>query len=1287
MGVTDPVLNNAAVTPGATFTLSVTVSNQGDTASAATTLRYYRSTDATISSSDTELATAGVPALRGGAGWSREQGLTAPASAGTYYFGACVDAVSGEAATTNNCSAAVGVTVVEEPAAEPDLIVTSASVSDSQPAPSGAFTLNATVSNQGDTASAATTLRYYRSTDATISSSDTELATAGVPALRGGAGWSREQGLTAPASAGTYYFGACVDAVSGEAATTNNCSAAVSVTVVEEPAAEPDLIVASASVSDTSPAAAAAFTLSVLVRNQGDTASSATTLRYYRSTDAAISTADTQVGTDALAALAAGAAFSTSASLTAPASAGTYYFGACVDAVSGEAATTNNCSAGVTVTVPAPAPDLIVASASVSDTSPAAGAAFTLSVSVRNQGEGASSATTLRYYRSTDATISTGDTQVGTDAVAALAAGASVNRGEKVAAPATPGTYYFGACVDAVSGEAATTNNCSSRVTVRVPAPAPDLIVASASVSDSSPAAGATFTLHVLVRNQGDTASAATTLRYYRSTDGTISSSDTELGTDAVAALGAGAAFSGSASLTAPASAGTYYFGACVDAVSGEAATTNNCSAAVGVTVVEEPAAEPDLIVTSASVSDSQPAPSGAFTLNATVSNQGDTASAATTLRFYRSTDATISTGDTQVGTDAVAALDAGASFSGSASLTAPASAGTYYFGACVDAVSGEAATTNNCSAGVTVTVPAPAPDLIVTSARVSDSSPAAGATFTLRATVSNQGEGASSATTLRYYRSTNATISTGDTQVGTDAVAALAAGRTSSEAVSLTAPASAGTYYFGACVDAVSGEAATTNNCSSRVTVRVTVPAPDLIVASASVSDSSPAAGATFTLYVSVSNQGDTASAATTLRYYRSTDAAISTADTQVGTDAVAALAAGASFSGSASLTAPASAGTYYFGACVDAVSGEADTTNNCSDAVTVTVPDPAPDLIVTSLSRSFHFFFSYFNLNATVSNQGDTASSATTLRYYRSTDATISTADTQVGTDAVAALAAGASSAESAPLTKPLSPGTHYFGACVDAVSDEADTTNNCSAALSITVAPADLGVGSLAVSPSQPARSAAFTLSATVSNQGDTASSATTLRYYRSTDATISTADTQVGTHAVAALAVAASATHSVALTAPAAAGTYYFGACVDAVSGEAATTNNCSAALTVTVTVPAPDLSVASASVSDSSPAAGAAFTLSASVRNQGDTASSATTLRYYRSTDATISTADTQVGTDAVAALGAGASVTAGEKVAAPATPGTYYFGACVDAVSGEADTTNNCSAAVTVTVP
>ena len=124
-----------------------------------------------------------------------------------------------------------------------------------------------------------------------------------------------------------------------------------------------------------------------------------------------------------------------------------------------------------------------------------------------------------------------------------------------------------------------------------------------------------------------------------------------------------------------------------------------------------------------------------------------------------------------------------------------------------------------NCSG---TSPPSDSPDLIVESPSVNDNTLTTGQSFTLRATVRNQGNAAAAATTLRYYRSSNATISADDVEVGTDGVSSLSAGGTSAESISLNAPSGAGTYYYGACVDNVSGESNTGNNCSSGVSVTV---------------------------------------------------------------------------------------------------------------------------------------------------------------------------------------------------------------------------------------------------------------------------------------------------------------------------------------------------------------------------------------------------------------------------------------------------------------------------------
>ena len=134
-------------------------------------------------------------------------------------------------------------------------------------------------------------------------------------------------------------------------------------------------------------------------------------------------------------------------------------------------------TAEITVLEPKRYPDLAVASPAVSENSPAAGIRFTLSATVRNNGDGASPPTTLRYYRSSDASITASDTEVATSAVAGLAANASAIQSVEVTAPSTSGTYYYGACADAVVEELNTNNNCSTFVQVSVPWPGPPVTV------------------------------------------------------------------------------------------------------------------------------------------------------------------------------------------------------------------------------------------------------------------------------------------------------------------------------------------------------------------------------------------------------------------------------------------------------------------------------------------------------------------------------------------------------------------------------------------------------------------------------------------------------------------------------------------------------------------------------------------------------------------------------------------------------------------------------------------
>ena len=111
-------------------------------------------------------------------------------------------------------------------------------------------------------------------------------------------------------------------------------------------------------------------------------------------------------------------------------------------------------------------------------------------------------------------------------------------------------------------------------------------------------------------------------------------------------------------------------------------------------------------------------------------------------------------------------------------------------------------------------------PDLVVASS-VNDSTLAFEQPFTLRATVRNQGGGEPESAVLFYYSSTDATITSDDTQISADVVS-LETSNVVTKSLSLTAPEDAGTYYYGACVQGISSEQNTDNNCSDAVRVTV---------------------------------------------------------------------------------------------------------------------------------------------------------------------------------------------------------------------------------------------------------------------------------------------------------------------------------------------------------------------------------------------------------------------------------------------------------------------------------
>ena len=582
----------------------------------------------------------------------------------------------------------------------PDLEVRGFNVSDDEVEPGETFTIEATVRNNGPGESAATEIFfYYQKSD----ENTPRVAGSGklsVPSLRERRSHTVSLSVEAPMIPGDYEYGAILPSDIPNTYDANLVDPKRNIRLNNidhedvEVTSSPDLIVASIS-SDTSVLdPGEAFSLEVTVRNQGvGEPENNTTLHYYRSSNAAISSNDTEVGTDSVyrGNLDTNETDRISASIMAPSEPGVYYYGACVDDVEHESNTRNNCSGAIAITVREPSPeptpdfpDLVPSTPTVSANALAPGESFTLETTIENRGTGGSQDTTLRWYRSADPNISSNDTEVDNSRVSSLASGETAPHQLDLNAPAAAGTYYYGVGVESVANESNTANNYSTAITLTVEnlapvvsktLPAQTLVVGNLTVVDVAP--------YFSDPNQD-------VLTY------TASSEAPELLVVEMAGL------SDSRLNINPLATGDVTI--TVEVSDGEFTATQTFSVSVTGT------SSPDLIVKSISlIGEATLVPGDNFRLNTTVQNQGIGESDSTALRYYRSSDATISGSDAEVGTDSVSSLNADGTETGNISLTAPLAAGTYYYGVCVDSVAGESDTNNNCSQSVTITVQQPA--------------------------------------------------------------------------------------------------------------------------------------------------------------------------------------------------------------------------------------------------------------------------------------------------------------------------------------------------------------------------------------------------------------------------------------------------------------------------------------------------------------------------------------------------------------------------------------------------
>ena len=395
------------------------------------------------------------------------------------------------------------------------------------------------------------------------------------------------------------------------------------------------------------------------------------------------------------------------------------------------------------------------------------------------------------------------------------------------------------------------------------------------------------------------------------------------------------------------------------------ATDTGDLTATQSVSVSVGTATAPDLLFSSVTPTEVTIAPGGSEVFVFTISNAGNANSGPTSARGHESADATITPTDRVTTNDvSLPGLVPGGTATIRLTLNVPASvtAGTSYIGMCVDAVTGEENTANNCSAGAKVTIASPQADLAVPDVRPDDVVIVSGGTGSAVVfTVTNNGAADAISARGHFYESDDNKISTNDTRVGASArIPALGAGRSHHASHTITSARAPGSqYWYGMCVAVLANETNKDNNCSPPVSVGVVqAGGPDLVVTGVEPVTVTVRAGQSQDVTFKIQNVGDGATTQfTSGEILRSSDNVIDTGDTQEQViSPVPLLAPLGEHTISFTVTGAGSPGdVYYVGVCLDntGANGEAagaQRANNCSTAAGGSVVT----VLITSSSSS---------------------------------------------------------------------------------------------------------------------------------------------------------------------------------------------------------------------------------------------------------------------------------------------------------------------------------------------
>ncbi|HEX8112507.1 MAG TPA: CARDB domain-containing protein [Kofleriaceae bacterium] len=1063
--------------------------------------------------------------------------------------------------------------------------------------------------------------------------------------------------------------------------------------------------------------------------------------RFFLSTDATLSTEDTFIAEYARPdnfTLAAGASYTASASIHVPAvAAGSYYLILVTDGYGNRVPESNDTNNTIAVPITVGQADLVVSSLTGVPAQAAAQQLVPVSWTVTNQATaGAASGSFVpcctqtdhgsyqynniwfdRFFLSTDATLSAGDTFIGEYARPdnfTLAAGASYTASANVQLPAVAqGNYYIILVTDAYGNRVPESDETNNTIAIPITVGQADLVVSSLTGVPAQASSQQLLSVSWTVANQATFGAASGSLvpcctqtdhgsyqynhiwfdRFFLSTDATLGTDDVFIGEYARPdnfTLAAGASYTASASIHVPTvAAGSYYLILVTDGYGNRVPESNetNNTVAVPITV-----GQADLVVSSLTGVPGQAAAQQLLPVSWTVINQSTAGAASGSLvpcctqtdhgsyqynnlwfdRFFLSTDATLSTDDTFIGEYARPdnfTLAAGASYTASATIQLPAVAqGNYYVILVTDGYGNRVPESNETNNTIAVPVTVGQADLVVSSLTGVPAQASSQQLLPVSWTVTNQAS----------------------------------LGAASGSLVPCCTQTDHGSYQY--------------NHIWFD-------------------------------------------------RFFLSTDATLSADDTFIGEYARPdnfTLAAGGSYTATASIhVPPVAAGSYYLILITDGYGNRVPESNETNNTFSVPITVGQADLVVSSLTGVPAQASSQqlLPVSWTVTNQATAGAARGSLvpccaqtdhgsyqynnlwfdRFFLSTDATLSADDTFIGEYARPdnfTLAAGGSYTASATVQLPAAaPGSYYVILVTDGYGNrvpESNETNN-TIAVPVTVGQADLVVSSLTGVPAQASSQQLLPVSWTVTNQATTGAASGSLvpcctqtdhgsyqynhiwfdRFFLSTDATLSADDVFIGEYARPdgfTLAAGGSYTATASIQVPAvASGSYYVIVITDGYGNRVQESNENNNIVAVPMTVGQADLVVSSLTGVPAQASSQQLLPVSWTVTNQAATGAASGSLvpcctqtdhgsyqynhiwfdRFFLSADATLSADDTFIGEYARPdnfTLAAGAGYTASASIHVPTvTPGSYYLILVTDGYGNrvpESDETNN-----TVSVP